>query len=341
MYSYLKNLGFFFFLLGIVPLYAQQSVVVNIPSYQLSLYENNTRLFQAFCSVGKSSSPTQIGSGMITEKSIFSDQEKMSDHVLEKSHEGVKVLFTEMDGRKNNTIRPLASGWDLQTASSDGSIGLSSQEMFTLYQKVSSPLPQLQVTYQTLFYDSSSQEVLVYLDLYGLGTNTGEKFFEILENRQISTDYLDKKRIGENLRLIDSRLKAKEYKERVMGSRGKNLKQEKDVFLWKGKIKELMSPIKEVKEVISSQIFPSSCIYTSLLKQKFSPGEAVKISKRLEKEFDVKGVKPGDFYEIEVQEGLVMKFTLFQRKGSKEVFLGDLSIDFGADRQLHEVKELS
>jgi len=218
----------------------EQKIVVNVPSYELTLYENNEPISKYRCRVGKKSAPTPIGSGNILLKRdqivfrYLSGDRKgqvIRYSYLNPEDRTIKMPYDKMRGLDFDTngimsgpvIHSTTDYWTVGTAVSHGCVGLEIDNMLELYEKVKdNPLPKMITTYETMFFDEDSGKVTIWCDVYGKKSNNSSHLFEILGNSGIETKHYNPEKLQDRLKEIDNSLNEGNKEVQKVLSKGKN-----------------------------------------------------------------------------------------------------------------------
>ena len=217
-----------------------QKIVVNLPSYTLALYEGRVRKIEFPCRIGRPATPTPIGKGEIILKRdrvvfryltgpnrgkviwySYLDPEKRT---IKMPYDDMRGLDFTINGRMTGpVIHSTTDHWTVGASASHGCIGMKIEDMLVLYGAIpEGALPELEITYRTLFYDRG--QMTVWHDVYSKGTNTGEALLGVLREAGIGS--IDAERADANLERIGRELEAANKKVQALLSAGKDPKEE-------------------------------------------------------------------------------------------------------------------
>lgn len=174
---------------------ARQRIRVNVPTYTTELYGPTGEKIEEYrCRVGHPDTPTPVGDGEVFAKKddvIFTDDDgelitetelKPEGRTVEVPYEDVRALWFTINGRMTGPIfHSTLWYWTIGTPSSDGCVALELEDMKDLYEKVEEPLPDLDVTYDTMFLDEEEDRLRLYADVYGRGSNSLENLSALLD----------------------------------------------------------------------------------------------------------------------------------------------------------------
>jgi len=166
-----------------------QRIVVNLPSYNLQLLEDEKSVLSLPCRIGKKATPTPIGKGKILKKRdsiIFRylsgpkrgqiinwSYLNPEDRTIRMPYEEMRGMDFEVNGQMTDpVIHSTTDYWTVGAAVSHGCIGLKIKDMLKLYNSCNdNPLPDFETTYQTMFLDEEKENVRVCYDVYSRGSN--------------------------------------------------------------------------------------------------------------------------------------------------------------------------
>jgi len=167
---------------------APQQIKVNLPSYEVQLLEKGQWQSSYACRVGAPSAQTPIGTGRILKKRdqvvfryLSGPQE---GEVIERTYldplkkwepmpyDRMKGMDFAVNGRMTGAVfHSTTDYWTIGTPKSHGCIGLRIEDMLQFYDEVYYPLPDLEIGYQTIFYNMYKDEITFWCDIYNRGTN--------------------------------------------------------------------------------------------------------------------------------------------------------------------------
>lgn len=197
-----------------------QKVKVNIPTYKIAL-EDQGRLQGTYdCRVGAPWSQTPLGRGKIVKKRdevVFRYLEgPFKGKVIERTYldpikkwepmpyDKMKGMDFTINGQKEGPVfHSTTDYWTVGTPKSHGCIGLRIDDMLDFYNKVYYPLPDLEITYQTVFYDLYTEQLTLWCDIYQQGTNNLTNVFARIGFPDPS---VDRRRVQANLNKINQNL---------------------------------------------------------------------------------------------------------------------------------------
>ncbi|MFH1316301.1 MAG: L,D-transpeptidase [Candidatus Woesearchaeota archaeon] len=182
----------------LVPEEGLQKIIINIPSYELFLYDGGKRVLEFDCRVGKPRTPTPLGIGKILKK-----RDSVIFRYLSGARKGQVIRYSYLDPEKRTIKMPyddmrgldfqingVMSGpvihsttdyWTVGTARSHGCIGMRIDDMLALYKAVKdTPLPDIETCYRSLSFDPNANNLTVWCDVYKKNTNNAGQLRSIL-----------------------------------------------------------------------------------------------------------------------------------------------------------------
>ncbi|MEA3329342.1 MAG: L,D-transpeptidase [Nanoarchaeota archaeon] len=201
-----------------------QEIKINLPSYSLKLFEDNKLKVEYPCRIGKPSTPTPIGKGKIILKRdqiIFrylSGNKKgqiikysylnPEQRTIKMPYEEMRGMDFEVNGRMTGAvIHSTTDYWTIGTAKSHGCIGVKTEDMLKLYNSVlTNPLPPLEITYQTLFFNPKNSQVTLWCDIYNKNSNNFENLQDCTKNFVSNSGPVNTLKIKEKLEELDGKL---------------------------------------------------------------------------------------------------------------------------------------
>ncbi|MFH1308207.1 MAG: L,D-transpeptidase [archaeon] len=173
-------------------------VRINIPSYELAVYNGEEEVKKFEVRVGKSDSPTPLGEGIIGEK-----RERIFFRYLEGERKGKVIRYSYLEPEKRSirmpyekmralqmlmkrgnkfidegkVIHSTTDYWTVGFPVSHGCIGLRIEDMQELFDTLKNEDEiELNLSYETIFVRDG--KVFFYPDIYNRGTNSLERVIE-------------------------------------------------------------------------------------------------------------------------------------------------------------------
>jgi len=173
--------------------YAEMQIKVNIPSYELKVYDEANEIARFDIRVGKKETPTPIGKGEIKERRErivfrYSEGPKKGEIIkysyLNPEKRTIKMPYNKMRGLQmvikhdknlddGKVIHSTTDYWTVGFPVSHGCIGLKIDDMLNLYNLVNKVPVPVNIGYETIFVEGN--QAVFYADIYNKGTNSLER----------------------------------------------------------------------------------------------------------------------------------------------------------------------
>lgn len=177
---------------------AEKRIEVNIPSYNLRVYDGDNCVTGFPVRVGRPEAPTPIGQGEIYEKRrdisfFYLDGEKEGEKI-EKSfivpkarfekmpYEKMRALAMDFHGDRSKVIHSTTDYWTIGLPKSHGCIGLKIEDMLELYGCINQVPIRIDTKYKT--FEVEGDKITFYADIYQKVT-TGNELAELGEQVRI------------------------------------------------------------------------------------------------------------------------------------------------------------
>lgn len=315
--------------------YGEKRLLINIPQYELKVYDGEILLATFAVRVGKPATPTPIGEGVIAEKREqvifrYGEGERAGQIIrwsrMNPTSEIIRMPYERMRGLRidmkvgndyihyGQIIHTTTDYWTVGFPASKGCLGLLLEDMLKLYDFIDRVPTTINLEYETITL--AGNDIIFYADIYSRGANSlGRLKSAGVEIRDITS-------AQNRLNLIQIELDYGLTKVRQKINAGKDARLLRDLLFYRVSRSKFLEPCYPQGEIISGIVQAGEGFVNSLKKAGLSEKASYQIVNSLQG-INYRKLQVDDIFTIITEGEKNRKVVSFEYKGRQ----GELKFD--------------